>query len=46
MSQETTAILKNAGAFKKALAIATEELLDAPKVKLFAVAALMIRALT
>ena len=46
MSPENTAILKKAGAFKKAFAIATEALPEAPKIKLFAVAALMIRALT
>ena len=46
MSPENTAILKKAGAFKKAFAIATEELPEAHKIKRYAVAALMIRALT
>ena len=39
-------ISKKAGAFKKAFAIATEALPEAPKVTRFAGAALMIRALT
>ena len=46
MSPENTAILKKAGAFKKAFAIATEALPEAPKVPRFVVAALMMRALT
>ena len=37
MSSENTAILKKAGAFKKAFAIATEALPEAPKIKRFAV---------